>query len=391
MATVKSTRKPRIWIKPAANELLWSGHLYDYSGYAKANREVLFRLSKFLTIEATHDGITKEPRTVDQKTQDALDAFYKDRTSRSAVLLRFYVPLLEKGDRYKICYTMMETERVHPDFIHRLNNYYNEVWTPTDWNKQTLKSSGLTIPCYVMPLGVDQNVYKPGPTGQLPICEKISGTFTMKEVPEGFIFLTVFQPTFRKGIPVMLQAFEEAFAGDPTVKLVLAATAHGFDAGWRRMVQQLCPRSSVYVMLGSYSEEEMATIYRSVHAYVSTSMGEGWALPATECAATSTPCILPRHSAHLQYANDENAYLIDPDELGTVSGSGCTCFWYQGMPFSLMGKNAKTQLVGHLKHVRYNYKAALQKAEILSKRIRTQFTWDNTAQLALKRLREIWK
>ncbi len=392
MDAIIRARAPRLWLNPTPNELMWSGHLYDYSGYAKANREIMFRLAKDVTIQTTHDGIAIEPRVVDAMTASSLDQFKRKRISNQAALVRFYVPIMEKGDKYKICYTMMETEEVHPDFISRLNNYYNEVWTPTAWNKRAFEQSGLQMPCYVMPLGVDEKTFKPGVPGDLPRCELISTKERNKlEVPEGFIFLYVFQPTFRKGLSVLLECFEAAFQNDPTTKLVIGATAHSFGVDYRRNTAETCLKSKVYLMKGHFGEAEMAGIYRSVQAYVSTSMGEGWNLPASEAAACGVPCILPAHSAHLEYADDSNCYLIKPDAYGPISGAGLTCVWYKDMPFGLMGDTAKAQLVNHLKSIRSDYKEAKAKASLLSERMRAYYTWDLSARRCLERLQEIWQ
>lgn len=384
-------KKPT-YLAPAKNEILWSGHLYDYSGYAKSNREVMFRLAKSVKIQATSQNLTKEAKTVDKDMIAAIDSFFKKDVAHNAALLRFYVPLHEKGYRYKICYTMMETQRIHPDFVHRLNNYYNEVWTPTEWNKTAFRHSGVLTPMYVVPLGVDPLVYNPGSQGSLPKCELLSTKDANKlEVPRGFNFISIFQPTFRKGLHVLLRAFNEAFKGDPDVNLIIGCTGHGFNSGYRGYVKEYCPSSKVYLMSGSYSEREMADIYRSSHAYVSTSLGEGCNLPAIEAGACGIPCILPKHTGHLQYADDTCAYMVPYDEEGPIYGAGAVCIWYAGMPFALMNEKATSAVAKTMLEVRQNYRVAMEKANRFSERLRSAYSWNETASKALDRLKVIWK
>lgn len=380
------------YLTPAREELLWSGHLYDYSGYAKANREVIFRLERHVNIQTTSEDLIEELKTVEPETSLRLDSFFKARVSKTAALLRFYVPLLEKGNRYKICYTMMETAETHPEFVRRLNGYYNEVWVPTLWNKQAFVNSGVRIPCHVVPLGIDPDVYCPGSSSQLPTCELVSTKAAgLMEIPSGFHFISIFQPTFRKGLVVALRAFQAAFGDASSVNLILGSTAHGFNDEFRRQVQQNCPSAKVYLMSGKFTERDMAGIYRSTHAYVSTSLGEGWNLPLTEAAACGLPCIVPKHTAHLQYADESCAYMVPPDDCGPIYGSGGICTWYGGMPFFLMNDKATSVVSGHMRDIHDNYRDAMLKARQLMLRLRTTYTWDETAKIALERLKGIWK
>ncbi len=71
------------------------------------------------------------------------------------------------------------------------------------------------------------------------------------------------------------------------------------------------------------SEETMASIYNFIDVYLSTSVGEGWGLPALEAMACGTPCVLTKWSAYAEWAADA-AWLAEPlctlvaPKVGTV-------------------------------------------------------------------------
>ena len=55
-------------------------------------------------------------------------------------------------------------------------------------------------------------------------------------------------------------------------------------------------------------------LHRSVHAYVNTSRGEGWNFPALQSMACGVPCLMPKHSSHLDFGTDQNCLWIDAVE-----------------------------------------------------------------------------
>jgi glycosyltransferase involved in cell wall biosynthesis len=373
--------------KTSVKEVLWSGHIYDMSGYAKANREIILRLCKDIKIRLfEHDH---EPRRVNRYLIRYLDGFKKTFISEEAPFVRFYTPLREKSNRHKICFTMMETQGVHKNFVDLLNMYYDEVWTPTQWGIDMFRRSGTEVPCRIVPLGVDETVYKPGPSMEYPACTRILPDNAVKyEIPQGFIFTTVFRPTFRKAPHVILPAFEKAFADDPDTCLVLNTSVHPIKANKfiADLVRRYCNRAKVYVLNGNFTEEEMVANYRSSDAYLAVSLGEGWNLPMTEAAACGLPVIASDNSAHTRILNDEYAYMVKPDGYSPFPRSVKICRWYEDMPFAYFNKPAIDDLIDKIRHVRNNPTEAKAKAAKLSDRVRTKYTWDKSAKTVLEHL-----
>lgn len=380
---------------PGNRQVLWSGHLYDYSGYGKHNREILFRVANTFRVELRQDGIAPEPIVVDDYTRARLDMHKRIRVGPKAPLVRLYTPLEEKEKRYRINYTTMETQGVHPDFIARAGANYDELWTTTEWNREQFLSSGLKIPCYVMPEGVNPVIYRPMKRGEFPGCELLSTEKARRvEIPQGFVFLSVFQPTFRKGADVLVRAFEEAFAGDPDAALVLAGTTsptemlHNCNL-WSDGISPEKRKTRVYSLQGKFTEEDMAYIFNAANAYVCCSRGEGWNLPAAESMGCGLPLIAPRAFAHLQYMNDWNSYLFDPDGYEPYPGASGICRWYDGMKLAAYGDKARAALVDLMRQVKNEYGKAQERGRIASRFIHEKYTWDLAADRVARRLCEI--
>ncbi len=326
-------------------ECVWVGHAYGNFGYARMNRELILRVAN--TFRVSYQFHTKEPiHGESEYARLKLDALRYLEVSPSAIMIRGYTPLQEYHPGYRICYTMMETHRVHPTFVGILNANYNECWVPTEWNAESLESSGLKIPVNVMPLGVNPLIFRPKSKTAFPSCELLSTDDAGKtEVPSGFCFLTVAQPTFRKGFDVLVDAFEKSFADDPDVCLIIATTnmsARRPPAPFLSLDQVVSKehRARIYALTGNMSDFEMASLYNAADVYVCTSRGEGWNLPLTEAAACGVPVIAPRHTAHLDYLHDSNATLFDPEGWEPIDRSGEFCPWYEGQSFAKYGPDS---------------------------------------------------
>jgi len=367
------------------DEVLWAGHAYGLAGYAKMNREISTRLSKSIRVKLVSES-APEISSIPDSEKAKLNSLKETPVSVNATLVRGYTPRCEYSPGRRVCYTMMETQTVHPDFVRRLNYHYDECWTPTSWNRDTFRDSGVRIPISVVPLGVDPEIFKPTPSRRMLEADLLStprcGT---RELPRGFVFISLYQPTFRKGVHELLAAFETAFGEDPEAALILATTVHSYKSVQEEL-SKLRVRSRVYGLTGALTDQSLADLLRSSQAYVSASIGEGWNLPLCEAAACGVPVIAGRHSAHSDILDDTNAFLFDPEGYAPVLGSEKVCLWYENQSFARFGKRSIDHLISLLREVKESYSNACSTARRASELIRSRFTWDLSAMRALENI-----
>lgn len=373
----------------AEREVVWHGVFRGFSGYAKANREILLRVANTIRVSGVH---AIEPPDYDAYQQARINLHKRVGVSKHAPMVRFFGPAdKETDDRYRALYTMMETETVHPAMIRLMNEQYDEVWTPTRWNAEAFKKSGLELPTHVMPLGVNQHVYRPGARGELPEATLLTtaGAGT-KARPKGFVFIYCFLPSFRKGLDILMPAFEEAFGNDPGVSLVLAVTHRpSFLADPDLDSPKGSYKSRIYCLTGNFTEREMARLYQSCDAYVTASRGEGWNLPMCEAAACGLPVIAPRNSAHAELLDDTTAFLYDTEGMAPWQGGQKVSPWYEGVLFSVLGDKSSAQLVEQLRRVRADREEAATRGGRFCDLVRSKHTWDRAAGHVVERLLKI--
>lgn len=368
-------------------EVFWEGFISGVSGYAKANREILSRVSNSIKVRF-HQDPSATMSEQNMGIREVLERYQKVGVTSSAPKVTFSVPRVEVDQRFRVIYTMMETEVVHPDMIKVMNENYNECWVPTRWNAQTFVRSGLKIPVYIMPLGVDPAVYCPGPTGKMVPATRLTGPNAgQAEVPSGFLFIYVFQPTFRKGLDALVKAFEEAFAYDQGAGLVLGTTAYPIDNLTRLLPENM--RSRVWALTGSYSEIDLAAIYRACHVYVCTSRGEGWNLPLVEAASTGLPVIVPNTSVHPEMVPPGCGYFFNSDGMKLYQESCQYYQWFSGIHFPEYGSSSQKQLADIMKSVKGDYASALRIGKRYMDIVRSRFTWEAAAKNVADRIRTL--
>lgn len=378
--------------------VVWSGHCYDYSGYAKANREFLFRIGNSMRVQLSRAGISEELRLVDPYTRERLDAHARTAVGAKSPFVRMYTPRdeSETKNEHRISFTMMETERkVHEEFVGLLNRNYTEVMVPTNWNRETLVNSGLKIPCNVVPLGVDPHVYRPHDArGRSPAKLLTTAAAGREEKPPGYGFVSVFQPTFRKGIDVVVKAFERAFGGAAdSASLTLYTGVHKNLSGGScdpfRGADPSAYRSRIYHMTGRRDEFEMARLYNGFDSYVTASRGEGWNLPLVEAAACGLVAIAPLSTSHLDIfegGTTKDALFFKPTGFVEIAGSASVCRWYEGQVFADYGEDSIEELAQAMRVATSCFRGS---ALDCSSRIRETFSWDRTAARVTRHLLEI--
>jgi len=127
-----------------------------------------------------------------------------------------------------------------------------------------------------------------------------------------FNFLSVQQWSPRKNVPQLVQAFIEQFRDNEDVGLVLKAnlmkncildrraTINSMRSQLRQYGEYKC---KIYLLHGYMTEEELNSLYThpKLHAYATTTHGEGYGLPIFEAAYNGMPVLAPDWSGQVDF------------------------------------------------------------------------------------------
>jgi glycosyltransferase involved in cell wall biosynthesis len=318
---------------------------------------------------------------------------------------------LKNIPRYKhnVIYTMMESLKVNKYFIANCNRFYQTCWTPTEYNSRVFKECGMEIPVRVLPIGIDEIFRdKNAIIEDFKMNYKLYGPEGSPPEPQGFKFLSVFRWSHRKGPDVLIKAFLREFKRSDNVSLCLKTThaAMSHDPRFYEYVQNDIQRiinecgagndsPPIYWCQDIIPLEFLPSMYNNFNCFCSGSRGEGFGIPMLEASYVGLPCILPKHSAFLDYVSEENCYPYEVDKWvlcnnesewrrgGWITGD------FNGQMFPKFGDTV-IENVGYLmRHIKNNYEEAKQKNIKLQELINERYNWNRCLNLLEEYLREI--
>lgn len=228
--------------------------------------------------------------------------------------------------RAAIVRTMEETDGLAEGWVDALARF-DQIWLPSVFNADTFERAGVNPErIRIVPGCIDTDFWSPATGGMT-----IPGS-------ANFRFLAVFDWMARKGWDLLVAAFMRAFSADDDVSLTLKVTdlvarAEGADtdvgAAVGRVAMEAAPQKvrngtapRVLVLAQRLSEDDLARLYASHHAFVGPSHAEGWGRAHMEAMACGLPTVGTRWGGNLAFMNDANSYLVDIEGLVDAHGTG---------------------------------------------------------------------
>lgn len=357
------------------------GTLFEPTGYAKANRHVVIELLKMgvpIHYTPVHPEVVRVP--LESNTQEVLDEISQSPLPKQHIVFNHFPIIYVAKDRkhFTIGMTMYECSALPTSWISKCRSM-DEIWVPSHFNRETFQRSGIPLrKIRVMPYGVDPVQYSPE---QPPLVTLGKRSYT---------FLSVCAFDIRKGIDVLLTAFLEEFSEAEDVCLIIktrASTEEEIDrqrAYIDSFAFKTAGRSRASVILlsdtQSWSEQQLSMLYSSADCYVLPTRGEGWSMTVMEAMASGLPVITTRWSAHLDFVNDTNGYLISVQKHDRACPRNKKLLW--AVPDHL-------HLRELMRHVFVHREEAKAKAILGRQTVTEHFTWQASAIQMLNRLNEI--
>ena len=128
----------------------------------------------------------------------------------------------------------------------------------------------------------------------------------------------------RKGLDIALEAFAEEFKGEDARKVRFIAkvnTAYATPQQIQEQVQSIDlgpadDRGQVTLIVSNAPDQKgLARIYASADCLVAPSKSEGFGMHLLEAKACGLPVIATRYGGHLDFLDDDKAFLIDVEKM----------------------------------------------------------------------------
>jgi len=245
------------------------------------------------------------------------------------------------------------------------------VLVSSKWAKDVIENNGITNNIEVVPLGVDVSVFD---------YKLFDNDDNLEKKEDKYIFLNIGKWEVRKGHDILLEIFNTAFPDEQDVELWILASevTNSYSSKeelekWKKMYDS--PR--IKIIPGVQKHSDIAKIIYMSDCGIYPSRAEGWNLEALETMAMNKPVIITDYSAHTEFCNNDNSYLIEIlDKEVAFDGKA---FKGQGLWAKLEDKQIN-QTIEYMRHV---YKSKV-KTNPNGVETAKKFSWNNTAETIVR-------
>jgi glycosyltransferase involved in cell wall biosynthesis len=279
-------------------QVVWKGPVNKASGLGIASREYVRALRQQGVLTTDGAEWSRTPQI----------------SNKHKVLIYHHSPdtlnIREARKHYKtiIINTVWETTRI-PNRWRSTINQADAVCVPSFHNKWAMLNSGIRIPIFIVPHGVNTHIYTPQQK-KLP----------SKKMNVRFNFISVFGFQHRKNPEALLRAYWEEFSSTDNVLLIIKTNGYSPSENehWiRSRIQDykasLNIRKStapIQIIARHLTSNSLRSIYAQGHAFVLPTRGEGVGLPFLESMASGIPVITTGWGGHMDFLTGKNSFLV---------------------------------------------------------------------------------
>lgn len=265
--------------------------------------------------------------------------------------------------------TAFETTKIPQWIASGLNENYKGLIVPSEYNKEALEASGVTIPVRVV--------------------QHALGSWWMQDYPElpekdpnTYIFGFAGFWNTRKNPETLVEAYLEAFPQPSEDQALLLKT---YKSG---MESQWSDRPDIWIYDEDWSEEQMLWAFQMMDCYVSPHKGEAFGLCLAQASAMNKPTIYTGFSAPTEWLIGQNhrpisystVHVTDADmKAGYDHLEDTTLHW---------ADINKTELVEALRSASANKCKKALNSEQLSD-FRRMFTWESIGSQLVSAIEDI--
>ncbi|NOU62747.1 glycosyltransferase [Paenibacillus sp. LMG 31461] len=286
--------------------VVWKGPVHKRSGLGRASRAYVRSLKRqgvTVGVGTLRHGITvKRRKALIYHHIPSHIQWKKERSLYGRIILN----------------TVWETSRIPKSWRPHMNKF-DAVCVPSQHNKRALKNSGVKIPIFNVPHGV--NTMEFHPNNKKMALPRAAGKFT---------FVSVFGFQHRKNPEGLLRAYWEEFSSKDNVILVIKTNGYAAYENEQWIKHQISTykkrlgirkdTAPVVIIGRRLSESQLKGLYTLGNAFVLPTRGEGVGLPFLEALASGVPVIATGWGGQMDFLTPSNSFLI-PFKLRSPSVS----------------------------------------------------------------------
>lgn len=250
-------------------------------------------------------------------------------------------------------------------------NLLDIIFMPSTWAKNVLEDNGIKKEIIVCPQGVDSSIFD------------YNLNNNRQDQDNKYIFINIGKFEIRKGHDILVDIFNKAFTSEDNVELWMINHNPFLNQQqteqWHRFYKNSKLADKIKIFPRLPSQKVVAEVISQSDCGIFPSRGEGWNNEAIEMMAMNKPIIITDYSAHTEYCNKDNSYLIKIDNLTSAIDD----MWFDGSgEWAEIGDDQIDQTIEHMRYVvKNNIRSnpnGLKTAQY--------YTWNRTAEIIYQNL-----
>lgn len=261
--------------------------------------------------------------------------------------------------------TFFEVDKLTTTEVNMINQL-DHIFVASGWAKEVLEQNGITISIGISPLGIDPTIFN----NQV--------NYSIRKNKDKYVFANIGKWEIRKGHDVLLEMFNRAFNENDNVELWMLnynfTISKQDNEQWINKYKNSKLGSKIKIFDRLPNHTDVAKFIAMSDCGIFPARAEGWNNEVPEFFALNKPVILTNYSAHTQYANSHNSFLIDINELEpAVDGK-----YFKG--FGNWAKIGPKEIDNGVELMKFVYKYDVRD-NLSGLTTATSLTWNNTAKI----------
>jgi len=232
------------------------------------------------------------------------------------------------------------------------------------WAQSVIKNNNIHVPTTVVPLGVDTELFRPWSLDSIRPAKPKDKT----------IFFNCGKWEIRKGHDVLIKVWDKFSQKHDNVELWMMCDNPFNTPQEKSYWESLYNRPNIKLIPRVETQEEVYNIMSKTDCGIFPSRAEGWNLELLEMMACGKRVITTNYSAHTEFCNSDNSYLVEIDGLEPAFDTK----WFHGHGnWAEITDFQEECLVNHMEQVILDKSNALSTDGVETAK---KLTWANTAK-----------
>ncbi len=384
LESVAAAYRPASWPTAAKPGVMLIGNYFSNASFARINREIGAALMSDSTLDVSlepHDFALAPARAFNH--HEALSQGLMRRVAHLDLTIRHHWPpdFSRPSSGKLLSIVPWEFGAVPRRWVKEIEESVDELCVCSRFVRDVFVRCGVDPSrISVVPYGMDRTVFTPEGIASRPAGSR------------SFVFLFVGGAIARKGIDLLLKAYQQAFtAADDVTLIIKELGSKTFYRGLSltREIRRAMRRSGaphVVLISDEMADKDLAALYRGCDVFILPYRGEGFGMPLAEALACGKPVITTGLGPAREFCPGEASYFISAQEvevpkphppLGEMAG-----------PFTWFEPDLE-ELTATMRCVYERREETRQRAAGAAEAVHQALDWSRVTALYLERIRHL--